>query len=269
MIPCTLKSLPKHLELEGIRVAGKINPINHPYTGRLSAIAPRPEFLAVMITRYWQIGGVKLGVKFIDGAPQDLQARILAHCNAWTKTANVQFVLSNTDPQVRIARTPGDGYWSYLGTDILSIPKDEPTMNLDSFTMNTPESEYKRVVRHESGHTLGFPHEHVRRELVALIDPAKAIPYFERTQGWSAQDVRDQVLTPIEEKQLLGTEKADPESIMCYQLPGSITYSGKPIIGGSDIDAEDYAFVAKIYPINSTPPPKPKRKGCFLLRWFA
>ena len=64
--------------------------------------------------------------------------------------------------QVRIARTREDGYWSYLGTDILSIDASQQTMNLDSFSMNTPDSEFYRVVRHETGHTLGFPHEHTQ-----------------------------------------------------------------------------------------------------------
>ena len=51
-------------------------------------------------------------------------------------------------------------------------------MNLQGFTMNTPEAEYRRVVRHEAGHTLGFLHEHMRRELVARIDPEKAYEYY-------------------------------------------------------------------------------------------
>jgi len=149
---------------------------------------------------------------------------------------------------VRIARTVGDGYWSYLGTDILSIQADAPTMNLESFTMTTPESEFHRVVRHETAITMGFPHEHMRRELVAKIDPERAIRYFKDTQGWSREEVEQQVLTPIEESSLLGTAHADPKSIMCYQIPGIITKDGKPIIGGLDIDKSDYAFVGKIYP---------------------
>ncbi len=160
------------------------------------------------------------------------------------------------DPHVRIARMGGvkGGYWSYLGTDILTIGRDEPTLNLEAFTTNTPESEFHRVVRHETGHTLGFPHEHMRRELVKLIDPKKAIALFRKTQGWSAEEVRQQVLTPIEESSLLGTEHADPNSIMCYQIPGSITKNGQPIVGGADIDPSDYAFVAKIYPKTGAPP---------------
>ena len=88
----------------------------------------------------------------------------------------------------------------------------------------------------------------MRRELVDLIDPQKAIAFFGETQHWSAEEVRQQVLTPIEESSLLGTPHADPHSIMCYQIPGKITKSGKPIIGGTDIDKMDYQFAGKIYP---------------------
>ena len=97
--------------------------------------------------------------------------------NAWSKTGNVRFRVTNGAGQVRIARGGGadGGYWSYLGTDILSIPLNEPTMNLEAFSMDTSESEFHRVVRHETGHTLGFPHEHMRRALVQLIDAKKAI----------------------------------------------------------------------------------------------
>lgn len=66
---------------------------------------------------------------------------------------------------------------SYLGTDIRTIAADQPTMNLESFSMDTDESEYHRVVRHETGHTLGFPHEHTRAEIVNRIDRDKAIAF--------------------------------------------------------------------------------------------
>src|SRR5258706_11209366 len=134
--------------------------------------------------------------------------------NAWAKTANVKFVLSTSNAQVRIDRHggPDGGYWSYLGTDILSIAKGEATMNLEAFTMSTPESEFHRVVRHETGHTMGFPHEHMRKQLVDKIDPAKAIAFFMRTQGWTEAEVRAQVLTPLEESSLMGTPNADPKS---------------------------------------------------------
>jgi hypothetical protein len=48
---------------------------------------------------------------------------------------------------------------------------------------------------------------------------------------------------------------------MCYQIPGSITKSGKPIIGGLDIDRQDFAFAALIYPKVAKPKAAPKRKA--------
>jgi hypothetical protein len=47
---------------------------------------------------------------------------------------------------------------------------------------------------------------------------------------------------------------ADQDSIMCYQLPGSITKDGQPIKGGTDIDKTDFAFCGKIYPIRGHAP---------------
>lgn len=140
------------------------------------------------------------------------------------------------------------GYWSYLGTDILLIAPDQPTMNLEGFTMATSDAKFHRVVRHETGHTLGFPHEHMRKHLVELIDPDKAIAYYGASQGWTEEEVRQQVLTPIEKSSLLGTNRTDSNSIMCYQIPGALTRNGKPISGGNDIDQLDYEFAGECYP---------------------
>jgi hypothetical protein len=87
----------------------------------------------------------------------------------------------------------------------------------------------------------------MRKALVARIDREKAYAYFWATQRWDRATVDAQVLKSLDEASIMGT-KPDETSIMCYQLPGSITKNGKPIIGGIDINETDYAFMAKLYP---------------------
>jgi hypothetical protein len=267
LITCSPKRLPREKMITAAKKAVEINPANHAPLERLAALmpgfTPTPERIAVVTTKYWGPKGVSLTVGFMDNPPAALKKKILAHMNAWNKSANVKFVESKSSPQVRIAREGGDkgGYWSYVGTDVLSIDANEQTMNLEAFGMDTPDSEFFRVVRHETGHTMGFPHEHMRKQLVAKIDPEKALAYFKRTQGWNAAEVRAQVLTPIEDSSILGTPAPDPNSIMCYQLPGDITKDGKPIVGGLDIDASDFAFAGSMYAKVKSAPAKKAAKA--------
>lgn len=254
ILTCTPKRLPDAAIDQAIAKAVETNPLNHAPVAAVRAMMPGRAIdrasLSILTARKWKTKGVKLTVAFLDGPPKDLRTRIIGHMNAWGKTANVKFTETAGKGQVRIARMDGEdgGYWSYLGTDILLINKNQPTMNLEAFTMATPESEFVRVVRHETGHTLGFPHEHMRRDLVKLIDEQKAIAFYMATQGWTEEEVRAQVLTPIEDGSILGTPRADTNSIMCYQVHGGLTKNGKPIPGGTDIDQLDREFAASCYP---------------------
>ena len=249
---CSIKLLPAHEWVQAAASAARINPANAPADQFLRSVAAevdiKPDHLALLTAKYWGSRGVRLTVGFLDGPAADLRARILSHMNAWAASSNVQFVETAGSAQVRIARTAGDGYWSYLGTDVLHIAADHPTMNLDSFTMNTQDSEFFRVVRHETGHTLGFPHEHMRDEIVNRIDRAKAVAYFGRTQGWNEAEVVAQVLTPLPNSALIATDHADPNSIMCYWLPAEIMKDNVQVDGGTDIDAQDGQFAARVYP---------------------
>ncbi len=263
VLVCLPKQLSKTKLIEAAQHAIRINPMNRPPVERMAALGKgfvaTPQRVAVLTTAYWGTSGVKLTVGFLDNPESALKKRILSHMNAWNKNANVTFTLTShkDDADVRISRVGGKdgGYWSYVGTQIKTIAKGEATMNLEAFTMQTEDSEFYRVVRHETGHTLGFVHEHMRRQLVKKIDRKKAIAFFLREDGWDAQETIDQVLTPIEDATIRGTT-ADPKSIMCYQIPGEITKDGKPIVGGLDIDASDYSFAATIYPKGKVAPKK-------------
>jgi hypothetical protein len=250
-VSCTIRTLPEDRWIPAARSAIAVNAANAPAAemmGRAGLDVLEPQHLAILTAKYWGPDGVAMTVGFMEETPSDLRDRILSHMNAWSEYGNVSFALTDTDPQVRITRE-GDGYWSYLGTDVGEIPADEPTMSLQEFTMETPDSEFHRVVRHETGHTLGFPHEHLRKEIIDKIDRKKAIDYFMATQGWSEKMVIAQVLTPIKASALIATEEADEESIMCYGLPADIMVDDQPVPGGTDIDENDEQFIAQHYPL--------------------
>jgi len=249
-----VKTLPETHWIEAADTAARINPVNAPAThmlpfARSGEPVTRSE-LALLTAKYWGSGGVQLSVSFLDNPPADLRKRILGHMNAWGKWCNVVFSSTTGQGQVRIARQGGadGGYWSYLGTDVLQIPAGEATMNLEGFTMNTSESTFHRVVRHETGHTLGFPHEHLRETVINRIDKNKAIAYFQASNGWSAAMTTSNVLTPIADSALMASAATDVRSIMCYSLPGAIMEDGVAVPGGADIDSQDAKYASTIYP---------------------
>lgn len=252
---CTIRTLDESLRFNAAATAIELNPFNSPL-GRVLATGHyerdiAPDAMAMMTSRYWGKQGVHLTVGFFDSPSDALKKRILFHMNAWSEYANVSFAETAGDANVRISfdpnRRPG-GYWSNLGTDILQVPLNTPTMHLQGFSNATNDVELRRVVRHETGHTLGCPHEHRRAQLVSRIDREKAIEYFKRTEGWSEAVVESQVLTPLENSALMATAQPDPQSIMCYALPADIMKDGISVPGGLDINNQDAQFICTIYP---------------------
>lgn len=251
---CTIKQLQKNQQLTAAKFACSVNPAN------AVMLPDDAAAIAILTSKYWGPAGVRLTVGFLSQASAALQDRILSHMNAWSQWANVHFSIvqgAAKSADVRISLGAG-GYWSYLGTDIAHISSTQPTMNLQGFSLQTPESEYARVIRHETGHTLGCPHEHMRASIINRLDYAKTVAYMQQTQGWDEQTIRQQVFTPISEASLMGTPTPDEDSIMTYWFPGSCTKNGQPIVGGKDITNRDGLFMGTAYPIAIAPPPSGK-----------
>jgi hypothetical protein len=270
-VPCRLVDVPTHLVFHAAELAIAHNPANRPQRlGSLLAEAgpiplASPAVIAyraaVQTSRYWGPGGcADVPVFFLEQTPQALADKILGHANLiGARGANVQFRQTRVlgDSRIRISREPGHGYASFMGTDNQLAGPNDATMWLESFTLQTIDSEYVRVVPHEFLHFCAFPHELFRKALQDRIDPAKALAYYMQWQGWDERTVRDQVIHTLAESELMTVGEAEDESAMCYAVPGPCCYGGKGIPGGTHLTDRDYATILRACPPVDRPVPVP------------
>lgn len=258
---CIEKSLSEKTLVAAAEIARERNPDNAPNSDRIVSLKS-PLQLALVTSLKWRTTGVFLNVAFIDAQqpPLSVQNRILNHMNDWSAFCNVRFTLVQ-DPRIATVRITlqDEGYWSYTGVELVTPEfKYDPgraTMSLQGFTDSNPEpTVFARVVRHETGHTLGFTHEHLCKEIVDCIDRDKAISYYRRTEEWDDKTIESNVLTPADASDLTASP-LDVGSIMCYMIPPEILKVGRNIPGGGDdFTAYDRQLAAVVYPFPPNTP---------------
>ena len=207
-----------------------------------------PARAIIVIRKMWPNGST-LRVRFMGGTPEQ-QALAQEQAGWWSEHANLKFEFNDAaDAQIRISFDPSDGAWSYVGTDCLSIPKNQATMNLGFQDGGTSA--------HEFGHAIGLGHEHQNpqggiewNEDVVIRDLAGP-PNF-----WTPEQTRHNVIRKYSTDQIRGTE-FDPDSIMLYAFPGSWTQSGQGTHANEVVSQLDKAFIASelAYPRDDIPEP--------------
>lgn len=209
--------------------------------------SPLPHRGAANRGDIWKAGST-LRVSFIGGTPY-MRKKIQAIAEEWMLYANIRFAFNvRGTAEVRCAFEKTGGCWSYVGTSGLHAPKREPTMNLGWISDLSSDTEYRRVVLHEFGHVLGLIHEHSSPAAKIPWNEDAVLSYYKRTQGWSAEKTRFNVLEP---ERVTDYTKFDPDSIMLYPVARELTRNGFEIPWvNSELSDTDKAFIATLYPFS-------------------
>jgi hypothetical protein len=211
--------------------------------------AGRPR-AAVERMKLWQ-NGRTLRVKFLDGNAA-VQAKVQAIAKEWETLSNLKLdFVSSGAAQIRISFAEEGFSWSTVGTDALTVPGDEPTMNYGWLDPDTDLREYQRVVRHEFGHALGMIHEHQNPAAQGQIpwDKTKVYAYYAQ-QGWSKADVDFNIFEVYAEDTTNHTA-FDKTSIMQYAVPDSLTIGSFAIGWNTEFSSVDREFMRRQYPGNA------------------
>lgn len=155
----------------------------------------------------------------------------------WTYYSNLSFKKVDSGGHLRISLNDSDvrGSWSYLGTRCLRVLETSPTMNIQgiSSTSSRLSNTERMAILHESGHALGFLHEHQSPArsgkltfneckyqaplvLCPFARPLHAVvyEYFRIMEGWSDKVTRDNVTQVVEEREIDNYTEFDTKSIM-------------------------------------------------------
>lgn len=252
---CIDVALPPDLMLEAAERAVEENPANAPAISRGSIPPgmgePPPMALAALTGKLWKPGRV-LKVRFLDGDAV-VQERLQPFAHQWEQYANLKFEFGN-DPnaELRVSFTQA-GSWSYIGTDALTIAKNQPTINFGWLKKSTPLDEYSRVVIHEFGHAIGCIHEHQNPATNVPWDKEAVYKYYQGPpNNWNRSQVDINLFTRYS-AELTQFSAFDKDSIMLYPIPNEFTIGDFEVGWNKVLSETDKAFVGTLYPFTPKP----------------
>jgi hypothetical protein len=207
----------------------------------------------ILSTSLKWVNSTEIKYMFIEGA--EPQKKVVRQAFQTWKDLGIGIsfkeVKNVDDAMVRIGFDYNDGSWSYVGREILNIPKTERTMNFgwdltaDSYGMTT--------AIHEIGHTIGFQHEHqspfsgIQWNTQAVYKEFSGPP-----NNWPKDQIDSNIISKLPANQVQGSSW-DPKSIMEYEFgPGLVVQPAqytKGIFPPGILSANDIKGVKAFYPV--------------------
>ncbi|MCB0079773.1 MAG: hypothetical protein KDE47_02525 [Caldilineaceae bacterium] len=237
---CVETAIPNDVLEETRLHAIQVNPANAPQ------FDPDDPLEGAANTRWLWPNGAEITVTFLEGDPA-VQKRIEPIAHEWSQYANLTLkFVKERRADIRISFDPKGGSWSYHGVQSNSFWLfNRPSMNYGWLKADTEEQEYRRVVLHEFGHALGLIHEHLSPNATIPWDLPKLFAYYKRTNGWSEEQTRTQVINRI---QVNRATHFDNNSIMLYHFPAELTTDGSSTPWNTELSELDKTFIAQLYP---------------------
>ena len=203
-----------------------------------------------LLAQKW-VNGTVLHYAFLDGPEPQRQAVRDAFQEWKDQEIGLEFdeVDDPSESEVRVAFDQGDGSWSYVGTDVLTIGTQEPTVN---FGWDLTTDYGHTTALHELGHTLGMPHEHQNPFAGIVWNEPKVYEYFTGPPNrWTREQTQHNVLRKLDPSEVEGSNW-DPDSVMEYWFPAGLIIEPARYQGGLNppggLSAVDKEWIKKFYP---------------------
>jgi len=220
------------------------NEVLRPRAGRVILLGTEATRAAFQVAKLWPNGST-IRLRFLGGTANQ-HALVKQHAAQWPTHANLKFEFdATTNTQVRIAFND-DGAWSYIGTDALGIPADQPTMNFGWLD--------EGVILHEFGHMMGMIHEHQNPQdnPIQWNKPVVNAALSGPPNFWDQQTIDHNMYAQYDVSQINGSS-LDPQSVMLYSFPASWTLNGFHSDPNESLSALDKEFARRVYPPRGGP----------------